>query len=118
MDIEALLTQNQLPALECDSLGIICRINRRFSEVFGWTPQDLVGWPVTILIPEYLRDAHHLGFSHYVTGGHPHLLDRPLLLKVLTRDGQEVEVEQILAVERRGEDWVFAATMRPLVPPP
>jgi len=50
-----------------DELGIILDVNDRFEQLFGWKHEQIVGMPLTTIIPPRLRQAHHLGFSRFVT---------------------------------------------------
>ncbi len=52
--------------------------------------EDLVGRRVVTLVPPRLREAHVAGFSRHLSTGVAHVLDVPLQLPVLRKDGSEV----------------------------
>jgi hypothetical protein len=46
------------------------------------------------------------------------LLNRPLALQAITREGRVFAAEHLIVAEQRDGQWVFAATIRPLDPTP
>jgi PAS domain S-box-containing protein len=55
--------------ISVDKNGQIILANRATSRVFGYTPSELIGMPLTILMPEFLRDSHSAGFQRYLKTG-------------------------------------------------
>lgn len=104
---------NDLPVIRADQDGIITFINQEFEQAFGWAAGDIVGKTLTVIIPPHLRDAHNLGFSRFLTTGKPTLLNHPLSLQILTRDGRVLEAEHFITAENKDGQWVFAATIVP-----
>jgi PAS domain S-box-containing protein len=41
-----------------DNTGVICMVNPRIQEMFGYSPEELVGEKIEILIPRERRDVH------------------------------------------------------------
>jgi PAS domain S-box-containing protein len=97
-----------------DNNGIIVYSNDQAKASLGWESSDLVGKPLTTIIPQKLRDAHHLGFSRFLVSGKPTLLNKPLQLKVLSKDGRELNAEHLIIAENLGGKWFFGATIRVL----
>ena len=112
--IEDVRCEAVVPAVMASQDGMITYVNDRFETVFGWTRQEIVGQPLTAIIPSTLHDAHHLGFSRFLTSGVPTLLDRPLILNAVTKDGRIFPAEHQIIAERQRGQWVFGATIRPL----
>lgn len=112
--IDELMRQTEVPAVTADHQGSIIKVNARFEAVFGWKEADIVGKPLTTLIPKSLHDAHHLGFSRFLTTGKPTLLNQPLKLKAVTKAGREFDAEHFILAEQHDGQWVFGATIRPL----
>lgn len=96
-----------------DQDGLITFANRASKELLGWEPHELVGQPITILIPHRLQDAHQLGFSRFLLTEKPTMLNQPIDLAVMSKDGLELNAEHVLMAERHGNDWLFGATIRP-----
>src|SRR5262249_6246369 len=53
-----------------DREGVIQIWNRGAAELFGYLPQEAVGRPLDIIVPEHLRHAHWEGFGKAVASGH------------------------------------------------
>lgn len=106
--------KTDVPVLVADQQGVVVNVNECFTAVLGWSPDELRGQMLTTIIPRNMRDAHNLGFSRFLTTGQPKLLNQPLELKAVTRDGRELAVEVLITAERQENRWVFAASLRPL----
>lgn len=112
--IDELMREAEAPVVISDHRGFITYVNERFEAVFGWESHEIVGQPLTAIIPRRLHDAHHLGFSRFLTGGKPTLLNQPLRLAAVTKSGVEFEAEHVLVAEQRQGKWMFGATIRPV----
>ena len=114
MTLDELRSMTDVPVVLADHNGVITQVNAQFETVFGWAAKDIVGRSLTAIIPSGLHDAHHLGFSRFVTTGRPTLLNQPLTLRAVTKDGREFEAEHVIAAEQRSGQWQFGASIRPL----
>lgn len=112
--IEELKRETGLPVVIADGQEAITQVNERFEAVFGWRANEILGKPLTTIIPKNFHDAHHLGFSRFLTTGKPTLLNQPLKLNAVTKDGREFEAEHTITAEQRQGQWMFGATIRPL----
>lgn len=93
-------------------------INPPFQSVYGWSPDDLIGKPIALILPEAFRLSHQLGFSRYQSTEKSHILGHPLKLKTICRDGTEIESEHFIVAEKEESGWRFGATLTPLAAPP
>lgn len=116
MTVDELRRNTGLPVVSADSGGYITAVSDAFCAAYAWRREDLVGKPLTTIIPPQFHDAHHLGFSRFLATGKPTILDRPLALDVVTGDGRSVAAEHRIAAERVAGAWTFAASIRPLDP--
>jgi PAS domain S-box-containing protein len=99
--------------LVLDVEGRIVYVNRAIERVLEWPPDDLLGQPVTILIPEALRQAHLTGFQRYMRTGRRRLFGQPLRIPALTGSGGERLVELVLSsLELPDGSRLVAAAMR------
>ena len=66
------------------------------------------------IIPPRYRQAHVAGFTLHLANGRAPLLERPVIVPALCRDGSETVVElTVEAVTLPGGRAVFVATLRP-----
>lgn len=100
------------PLIVADQHGLIRHVDPPLAHDLGWPVEDLVGRPLTAIIPKRFHDAHHLGFSRFLTTGQRSVMERPLALWVLTRTGGELHVEHVITAIRRADGWLFGATIR------
>lgn len=114
MTFEEFRHQRYVPVVIADHQGLITEVNEQFEIVFGWSAHEVVGKSLTTIIPKRLHDSHHLGFSRFLTTGKPTLLNQPLQLKTVTKDGKEFDAEHFIIAEQTNGQWRFGATVRPL----
>lgn len=108
------LRQGEAPFVLADALGLVLEVNAPFTRAYGWTDLDLRGQSLSLILPEAFQMAHQLGFSRFQATGRSEILAHPLRLRTICRDGGEVVSEHFIVAERRGEAWVFGATLTPL----
>jgi PAS domain S-box-containing protein len=107
------LTNRALVAvLVADHVGLIAHVDAPLAQALGWCAHELVGRPLATIIPPHLQDAHHLGFSRFLTTHQPMVLERRLTLSVATRAGTELSAEHVITAIRIETGWLFAAAIR------
>jgi PAS domain S-box-containing protein len=100
-----------LTMVVADELGMIEHVDDGLAHALGWDVGELIGRPLTEIIPRRFRDAHHIGFARFLVTGQPRLLDRPTPLWVCARDGSERRVEHLITGWRTDRGWRFAAAV-------
>jgi PAS domain S-box-containing protein len=100
------------PLIVADQHGLIRYVDAPLARDLEWQVDDLVGRPLTAIIPRRFHDAHHLGFSRFLTTGERVVLERPLALWVTTKSGGELRVEHVITAIRRLDGWLFGAAIR------
>jgi PAS domain S-box-containing protein len=76
-----------------DHRGNILLANHATTRSFGYKPEELIGQPLTILMPEYLRDLHKAGLARYQETNHRHINWQSTELIGLRKNGEEFPVE-------------------------
>jgi phosphoserine phosphatase RsbU/P len=71
--------------------------NRGVQRLLGWEPAEVVGLPVTVLVPERLRAAHLAGFSRFFATGRATLIGRSTRVPAARADGHEMPVDLVLS---------------------
>jgi PAS domain S-box-containing protein len=79
--------------LSMDENGTIQFANPATMGVFGYQPAELIGKPLTVLMPEYMRKLHEKGFKRYLATSERHINWRGTELTGLHKDGREFPIE-------------------------
>lgn len=111
--IEA-LQAGEAPFVLADHQGNVLAVNAAFMSVYGWKEEELIGQPITLILPESFRMAHQLGFSRYQSTESSHVLGHPLRLATICRNGESIVSEHFIVAEKGSEGWRFGATLTPL----
>lgn len=112
--LDDLRKEETKPVVIVDAQGIITYINQAFIDVYGWTKEEALGQALTIIIPDELHDAHHMGFSRFITTGEPKIMHTPLSLKARNKAGEVFDAEHYILGEKVDGEWVIAASVTPL----
>ncbi|MFN9924697.1 MAG: PAS domain-containing protein [Cyanobacteriota bacterium] len=108
------LRQGDRPFVLADHLGVVIAINPPFQQAYGWSEEELSGEPISRILPGAFQMSHQLGFSRFQATEQSTILGHPLRLVTVCQDGAEVISEHFIVAEKRGEHWVFGATLTPL----
>jgi len=76
-----------------DAGGIILSVNGGVERIFGYGAQEVVGKPVSILMPERYKERHLQGMRNFVTTGVSRYLGKVLEFEGRRRDGSEFPLE-------------------------
>jgi diguanylate cyclase (GGDEF)-like protein/PAS domain S-box-containing protein len=80
--------------------------NKAGENMFGYSADELIGKPLTILIPERFREAHAKGMKEYFLRENSRFMGHDYEITGLRKDGSEFPIEISFAVgERRGEKY-------------
>src|SRR5215510_12860265 len=79
--------------VSADESGAIQFANPATTRVFGYDPAELIGKPLTVLMPEFMRKLHENGFRRYLATGQRHINWQGTELTGLRQNGQEFPVE-------------------------
>lgn len=96
-----------------DQHGIVTDWNLQAEMVFGWARHEALGQLLAeLIIPEPLREAHTRGMQHFLRTGEGSVLNKPIELRGLRRDGQEFPVEMTIRAMQFKEGFEFCAFLR------
>jgi PAS domain S-box-containing protein len=95
--MEAILATANDAIVSIDDRGRVVLWNRGASEMFGFTAEDMVGQPITAVIPERFRGPHEEGIKRVSSGGERHVIGQTVELAGLHSDGREFPIELSLA---------------------
>jgi len=93
-----------------DPRGLVLSWNPRAEAVFGWSRAEAVGKPlVDMIVPHRYRQAHERGIKRYLETGEGPILNRPVELSALRRDGSEFPAALRVTALREIDRLVFCA---------
>lgn len=99
--------------LTADSRGRMMFANAGACSMFGWEAHELLGQPLTMLMPERYRQAHVEGFARFLATGESRVIGGGVIeLEGLRRDGTEFPLELSLGTWERGDRRAFTGILR------
>ena len=81
------------PIITIDARGTIQSASDSVQRVLGWTPAELLGQSVRILMPEPHHSAHDGYLANYHRTGQTNILNRPRRFDAMRKDGSLVPIE-------------------------
>ncbi len=98
--------------ISADSVGRIRFWNKGAQTIFGYTEEELLGKPLTILMPERYRDAHQKGIERMTRTGVPHFIGKTVELHGMRKDGEEFPLELSLNTWNTREGRFYSGIIR------
>src|SRR6267142_5421822 len=68
-------------------------VNRAAEKIFGYSHSELLGQPLTMLMPDYLRHVHRKGLQRYIATGQRHISWEAVQLPGRHQSGREIPLE-------------------------
>ncbi|MER7490172.1 SpoIIE family protein phosphatase [Streptomyces sp. NPDC126497] len=105
---------SRTPTIAADERNRIIAVNGSAADLLGWRADDLVGRPLTTLVPEHLRRRHVAAFTSLLLSGQPRILGRSVPLPALHHDGRLVPVRLFIQPQETADGrTVFVAQLAP-----
>ncbi len=98
--------------LTIDSQSRIQFANRATEKIFGYSPAELQGKELTVLMPESIRKVHRAGIRRYLATGKKHLSWEATEVTGLHRSGREIPLEIAFAEFREKNQRFFTGIVR------
>jgi PAS domain S-box-containing protein len=95
-----------------DGHGIIVSHNRSSATMFGYSNHDLIGQPLTVLMPVRYRDRHNAGIARMEAGGPSRLIGSVVELAGVKKTGEEFPIELSLATWRTATGNFYSGIIR------
>lgn len=109
--IAALELDKNKPIIVANHLGLILYVNTAFEHLFQWNNAEITNLSLLTIIPRQLYDAHNLGFARFMATGSPTLLNKPIQLTAIKKNGEEFSaLHTINAIKDNGQ-WIFGANI-------
>jgi len=110
--LQAILQSANDAIASIDAEGKVMLWNPRAAEMFGYSSDEMLGQPLTAIIPERFREGHHDGIARVVAGGERHVIGQTVELAGLHRDGREFPIELSLATWATDGHMSFSGIIR------
>jgi len=95
-----------------DDSGVIVAANSAVERLFGYAPEELLGEPVTALMPERLQSAHSTAFERYLSTGDRTVDWNHVEFPGKHRDGRERQLSIAFRETEHGGKRVFTGFVR------
>ena len=95
-----------------DDSGAIQFANPAIMKIFGYDPTELIGKPLTVLMPEFMRKIYETGFRRDLATGQRHMNWQGTELAALRKNGGEFPVEVSFGELTRDGHRVFTGFIR------
>lgn len=96
-----------------DQDGRVTEWNHQAERMLGWSAGEAIGQPMAdMLVPPRLRARHEAGLRRFLLEGSATIINRPVELPVLRKDGSEIEAELTIAAARHLGRYHFATFVR------
>lgn len=103
-----------LAIVMADNNGHIVSWNQAAVKLFGYQEWEVVGRPISMIMPEEYRDRHHLAFTRARETGVFRTIGKSLNFHGLTKDGVRVAIRlRINTWKVEGEDFFSATILGP-----
>lgn len=107
------ISDNVLEAIiTIDPEANIIACNQATEVVFGWTPEELVGKNVNMLMPAPFREEHDNYVRSYVLGGPPHIIGTEREVIGLRKDGSSFHANLGVSEVRMEDNRMFIGVVR------
>ncbi len=92
-DLEALIRWAPDAIITADAVGLILTWNAAAERTFGYAAGEVIGRPLTMLMPQRFRAAHEAGIKRVTETGQTRVIGTTVELVGLRRDGTEFPIE-------------------------
>ena len=94
------------------SEGNILGWNHGAETIFGYAEPEIMGKPMTLLMPEHYRSAHIAGMNRIRSSGETHVIGKTVELSGLRKNGSEFPLELSLAKWEIDDGWFLTGIIR------
>ena len=98
--------------ISADQQGLIISWNNAARKIFGYNEGEVIGQPLTIIIPEKFREAHQQGMARVIPGGKKKVIGKTVELLGLRKNGTEFPIELSLSTWESGSRHFFCGIIR------
>src|SRR3989442_2440555 len=97
--------------VSADKRGHITYFNPGAERIFGYAARDVIGSPLTLLMPQRFHEAHRQGLSRFLSTGQARVIGRTGELVGQRKEGSQVPLELSLASWKAGGGTYFTGIL-------
>lgn len=86
-ELQAILDATADAVITIDQQGIVVRCNRATRRLFGYSPEELIGRPIGLLMPSPEREQQDRYFQRFLKSGVPQVIGKGREIRCLRKDG-------------------------------
>lgn len=98
--------------ISTESSGTIISWNKGAQHVFQYAEEEILGQPLSVLMPQRYRDLHLAGMQRIEAGGESHIIGQVIEIAGLRKDGVEIPIELALSFWQSGQKMFFTGIIR------
>jgi PAS domain S-box-containing protein len=98
--------------ISADSMGNIHFWNNGARALFGYEGKEVMGKPLTLLMPERYRNGHRMGLERMRNSGESHVIGKTVALHGLRKDGREFPLELSLSAWKHNGALAYTGIIR------
>jgi len=98
-----------------DAQGKIVLWNRAAEKIFGYTAEEMLGKPLTRIMPKRFHEAHKSSLDRVASGGKPKIIGKTVEVVGLRKDKSEFALELSMSKWKTGEGVFFTAVIRDII---
>ncbi|MCI0415819.1 PAS domain S-box protein [bacterium] len=98
--------------ISADQDGNILSWSKGAEKIFGYIEEEVLGQPLTIIMPERYRKTHKEGIERFKATGETRVIGRTIELHGLRKDGIEFPAELSIASWVTGDERYFSGIIR------
>ncbi|MEO7717578.1 MAG: ATP-binding protein [Capsulimonas sp.] len=95
-----------------DGAGLLVSWNKGAQSIFGYPSEDVVGRPLTLLMPERFHAMHAHGMERFLATGEAHVIGNTVELAGIHQNGSEFPLELSLSSWTSGGEIFFTGIIR------
>ncbi|HEY0750614.1 MAG TPA: PAS domain S-box protein, partial [Chitinophagaceae bacterium] len=98
--------------ISSDSRGKILSWNKAATRIFGYTEEEVIGKPLTIIIPDQFKSAHEKGIQRVNSGGAHHVIGKTVEVLGQHKEGHLIPIELSLSTWMSGNERHYTGIIR------
>jgi PAS domain S-box-containing protein len=110
--LQAIIRSASDAIITADEHGDIITWNPAAGHIFGYSTDEAIGHPLTLIIPERFHADHLEGIARVASGGETHIIGKKVEVAGVRKDGREIPIELALATWEADGNRFFTGIIR------